>query len=112
MEDSDYKILIVDDLPKNLMVLGNILTKKNYQIAYANKALIRLLPKGEWPAIKHVANTPFADLNFSIYQKIRQISIFCAIDNLLKGAASQAIQLFNLQQGLTDSTSLLAEYSK
>jgi two-component system sensor histidine kinase/response regulator len=35
MEDSDYKILIVDDLPKNLMVLGNILTKKNYQIAYA-----------------------------------------------------------------------------
>jgi two-component system sensor histidine kinase/response regulator len=35
MEDSNYKILIVDDLPKNLMVLGNILLKENFQIAYA-----------------------------------------------------------------------------
>lgn len=35
MEDQNYKLLIVDDLPKNLMVLGNILLKHNYQIAYA-----------------------------------------------------------------------------
>lgn len=35
MEDSSFKILIVDDLPKNLMVLGNILLKENFQIAYA-----------------------------------------------------------------------------
>ncbi|MBN2236804.1 MAG: response regulator [Bacteroidales bacterium] len=35
MEHGSYKLLIVDDLPKNLMVLGNILMKQNYQIAYA-----------------------------------------------------------------------------
>ncbi len=35
MEDSNYKILIVDDLPKNLMVLGNILLKENFHIAFA-----------------------------------------------------------------------------
>ncbi|RLD39192.1 MAG: hypothetical protein DRI74_01500 [Bacteroidetes bacterium] len=35
MEDPNYKLLIVDDLPKNLMVLGNILLKENFQIAYA-----------------------------------------------------------------------------
>ena len=35
MDDSNFKILIVDDLPKNLMVLGNILLKEKFQIAYA-----------------------------------------------------------------------------
>lgn len=35
MDDSNCKILIVDDLPKNLMVLGNILLKEDFQIAYA-----------------------------------------------------------------------------
>lgn len=35
MEKEQYKILIVDDLPKNIMVLGNNLLNENYQIAYA-----------------------------------------------------------------------------
>lgn len=39
MEDSSYKLLIVDDLPKNLMVLGNILLKENFQIAYAKNGM-------------------------------------------------------------------------
>ncbi len=34
-ENSAYKILIVDDIPKNIQILGNILSRENYQIAYA-----------------------------------------------------------------------------
>jgi len=39
MQNENYKILIVDDLPKNIMVLGNNLMNQNYQIAYAMSGL-------------------------------------------------------------------------
>jgi N-acetyl-gamma-glutamyl-phosphate reductase len=79
-----------------------------YQKQFESHPLIRLLPKGEWPAIKNVAHTPFADLAFSIDEKQQQVSVFVAIDNLLKGAASQAVQLMNLQQGFASHVGLIA----
>jgi two-component system sensor histidine kinase/response regulator len=39
MENEEFKVLIVDDLPKNIMVLGNNLMNENYQIAYARSGL-------------------------------------------------------------------------
>jgi two-component system sensor histidine kinase/response regulator len=50
MQEPNYKILIVDDLPKNLMVLGNILLKENFQIAYA---------KNGKEALRQALNTDF-----------------------------------------------------
>ncbi len=79
-----------------------------YHATYAAHTLIRVLPNNEWPAIKNVAHTPFADLAFSVDEAQQQVSVFVAIDNLLKGAASQAIQLFNLQQGFASHTGLIA----
>jgi N-acetyl-gamma-glutamyl-phosphate reductase len=79
-----------------------------YNTTYASHKLIRLLPKNEWPAIKNVAYTPCADLAFSLDEPQQQVSVFVAIDNLLKGAASQAVQLLNLQQGFASHTGLIA----
>lgn len=82
-----------------------------YQSTYENQKLIRLLPPGEWPAVKNVAHTPFADLNWSVDHDNHQLSVFCAIDNLLKGAASQAVQLFNLQQQTFSHIGLITEFT-
>lgn len=49
----DYKVLIVDDMPKNIMVLGNNLMNENYQIAYcrSGKEAIELTQKNEFDLI-------------------------------------------------------------
>jgi N-acetyl-gamma-glutamyl-phosphate reductase len=52
-----------------------------------------------------VKTTNFCDLGFAV--RGRQIVIFSAIDNLVKGAAGQAVQNMNLMFGLDENTGLL-----
>ena len=73
--------------------------------AYADKPLVRLV--SSWPEISHVANTPYADLHWQYDSAKQVVVVSCAIDNLLKGAASQAVQCFNISQGLTSEYSLI-----
>ncbi len=75
-----------------------------YQAAYANKPLIRLYP-GELPELRPCVGTPFCDIGWIVQD--RQLVIGFAIDNLLKGAASQAIQNLNLLYGLPETSGLL-----
>lgn len=64
--------------------------------AYANQPFVRLVT--EPPAVDHVANTPFCD----IYVKVegQKVVVIGALDNLLKGAAGQAMQAANYVFGL------------
>jgi len=73
--------------------------------AYSDKALVRLVKS--WPEIANVANTPFADVHWRLDEEKQVLVISCAIDNLLKGAASQALQCFNISQGLPSEYSLI-----
>lgn len=73
-----------------------------YQQAYATKALVRLCAKP--PAIAHVVGTPFCDIHWQ--QAGDQLIICAAIDNLLKGAAAQALQLANQYFGLPSTLGL------
>ncbi|OUS27762.1 N-acetyl-gamma-glutamyl-phosphate reductase [Thalassotalea sp. 42_200_T64] len=66
--------------------------------AYAHTPLVRL--SKTWPQIDDVAGSPFASLHWQYCQEKSVLVVSCAIDNLLKGAASQAIQCFNLSIGL------------
>jgi len=66
-----------------------------YEKAYAGSPFVRMLPPWELPELRHVVGTPRADIGFALLQGGRQAVIVSAIDNLLKGAASQAIQNFN-----------------
>lgn len=75
-----------------------------FDSAYANSKLVRV--KSSWPKIDHVAHTPFADLCWQCDEQKQVLVVSCAIDNLLKGAASQAVQCLNIQLGLADSYSL------
>ena len=60
--------------------------------------------KGTVPELKKVQNTNFCDI--SVFQKKNVLTIHVAIDNLLKGAASQAMQCFNIMLGSDEEKGL------
>jgi len=75
-----------------------------YQVAYKNKPIVRLMD-GTLPALKNVVGTPFCDLGWAVDGQ--DLVVFSAIDNLLKGASSQAMQCINLRFGFDITTSIL-----
>jgi N-acetyl-gamma-glutamyl-phosphate reductase len=70
---------------------------------YSNDFFIRLV-KGS-PDINWVKTTNFCDLGFAV--RGRELVVFSAIDNLVKGAAGQAVQNMNLMFGFDEKTALL-----
>lgn len=74
---------------------------------YADSPLIRIFPGAQMPEIKFVANQPYCDLGCAMDEATGQAIVVSAIDNLLKGAASQALQNANLALGFAEGTGLL-----
>jgi N-acetyl-gamma-glutamyl-phosphate reductase len=73
---------------------------------YAGEPLVRVLPPGELATLGHVVRTPRAVL--SLTPTVGNVLIIVSVlDNLLKGAASQAIQNFNLMWGFPEIAGLL-----
>jgi N-acetyl-gamma-glutamyl-phosphate reductase len=74
--------------------------------AYRNAPFVRLT--GETlPEIKHAAYTNFCDIGWRVDSASSRILLVAVIDNLVKGAAGQAIQNFNVMLGLDERTGLL-----
>ncbi len=80
--------------------------RKIYEKYYANKPFIRLLRPGVLPQTRWVRNTNFMDLNFSIDERTGLVIVVGALDNLIKGAAGQAIQNMNLMFGFKQDEGL------
>jgi len=76
-----------------------------FEKAYSDKPLVRLVDS--WPEIGNVAYTPFADVHWKFDEDKHVVVASCAIDNVLKGASSQAIQCFNISLGLPSEYSLI-----
>ena len=74
--------------------------QETYENFYKNEKFVRVLTKGTVPELKKVQNTNFCDI--SLFMKENILTIHIAIDNLMKGAASQAIQCFNLMSGANE----------
>ena len=77
-----------------------------YAQSYANAPFVRVLPAGQLPELKNVVNTPRAEIGFTLLQGGRRAVIVSVIDNLLKGAASQAVQNFNRMCGYAETEAL------
>lgn len=75
-----------------------------YHNAYHDKPLVRLYDKGV-PALKSVVGLPFCDIGFSVQDE--HLIVVAAEDNLLKGAAAQAVQCLNIRFGFPETQSLL-----
>lgn len=72
--------------------------------AYAGKPLVRLYDKGI-PALKNVVGLPFCDIGFAVQDQ--HLIVVAAEDNLLKGAAAQAVQCANIRFGFAETLSLI-----
>ena len=73
--------------------------------AYKDAAFVRLT-RSDLPEIKHVAYTNFCDIGWRIGPDGRQVVMVACIDNLVKGAAGQAIQNFNVAFGFDETAGL------
>jgi N-acetyl-gamma-glutamyl-phosphate reductase len=76
-----------------------------FQRAYASEPFVRLTGDA-LPEIKHVAWTNFCDIGWRIDPGSRRLVLVACIDNLVKGAAGQALQNFNVAFGFDERTAL------
>jgi N-acetyl-gamma-glutamyl-phosphate reductase len=74
--------------------------------AYGDEPFIRLLPAGMWPSVAAVRGTNFCDIGLAVDETASHLILISAIDNLLKGAAGQAVQCFNERFGLPATSGL------
>lgn len=73
---------------------------------YGGKAFVRLLPEGRVPDTLHVKGTNCCDIAWKVDPGSGRLILLSAIDNLVKGAAGQAVQNMNLMFGLDESAGL------
>ena len=81
--------------------------RKCYQDFCADKAFVHLLEPGVMPDLKAVAHSNHCVMNLFRQEQGQDWVIVSAIDNLVKGAAGQALQNMNLMFGLAPSTGLV-----
>ena len=81
--------------------------KAVYDKYYKEEAFVRVLPKGECPETKWVEGSNYVDVNFVIDERTGRIIMMGALDNLVKGAAGQAVQNMNIIFGLPETEGLM-----
>ena len=80
--------------------------KAVYDKYYQNEQFVRALEKDICPQTKWVEGSNYVDVNFKIDPRTHRVIMMGALDNLVKGAAGQAVQNMNLLFGLTESEGL------
>jgi N-acetyl-gamma-glutamyl-phosphate reductase len=78
-----------------------------YQKRYAGEPFVRLYASGQVPDLRAVVRTNFCDLGIKYDARTRRAVVVSAIDNLVKGAAGQAVQNLNLALGFPETAGLL-----
>jgi N-acetyl-gamma-glutamyl-phosphate reductase len=81
---------------------------KLYQDFYNGEPFVRLCETGVFPATQFVRGSNFCDIGFKTDSRTGRIVVLSAIDNLVKGAAGQAVQNMNLMCNLPETKGLLA----
>ncbi|MBM4185984.1 MAG: N-acetyl-gamma-glutamyl-phosphate reductase [Gemmatimonadetes bacterium] len=83
---------------------------RTYRAAYGTEPFIRLVKARDGihrlPEPKLVTGTNYCDIGFDRDPHSRRLVVVAAIDNLMKGAAGQAVQAFNLMHGFDETTGL------
>lgn len=80
--------------------------KEIYDKYYADEKFVRVLDKDVCPQTKWVEGSNYVDVNFKIDSRTKRIIMMGAMDNLVKGAAGQAVQNMNLMFGLKETEGL------
>ncbi|MBE7045368.1 MAG: N-acetyl-gamma-glutamyl-phosphate reductase [Ruminococcaceae bacterium] len=80
--------------------------QKLYADYYKDEFFVRVKKAGELPETKHVAGSNFVDIGVCVDERLNRAIVVSALDNIVKGAAGQAIQNMNLMFGLPEDTAL------
>ncbi len=78
-----------------------------YEEYYKDEPFLRVLPLGKLPETKYVAGTNYIDIGLAVDKRLNKLIVISALDNLGKGAASQAIQSMNIMAGFDETKGLL-----
>ena len=111
----DVSVVFVPHLlPVNRGILSTIYVKLKkemntqaliaaYSKYYAKEPFVKVYENGALPELKHVVNTNFCDIGLRVNEEKNLAVIVTAIDNLMKGAAGQAVQNMNLMCGFEEA---------
>ena len=80
--------------------------KKAYDI-YKDEYFVRVLKEGNVPEVRNVKCSNFVDVAYKVDPRTHRVIMMGAMDNLVKGAAGQAIQNMNIMFGLDEKTGLM-----
>jgi N-acetyl-gamma-glutamyl-phosphate reductase len=105
-------------LPINRGILSTIYVKlkdgvtrhdilATWRSAFEDAPFVRVFAESQMPEIKFAANTPFCDIGCAVDEATGQAIIVSAEDNLLKGAASQALQNANVALGFDECDGII-----
>lgn len=79
-----------------------------FRTFYASEPFVRVRPAGDLPATKQVWGSNYCDIGLQVDRRTGRVLVIAVIDNLVKGAAGQAVQNMNLLFGLPETTGLLS----
>ncbi len=78
-----------------------------YEKAYEKEAFVRVLKKGFFPETRFVEGSNFTDVNIMVDERTHRLIMMGALDNIVKGAAGQAVQNMNIMFGFEETEGLL-----
>ncbi len=93
-------------VPKNGKLPTSEDIRAAYEKYYGNEKFIRLLDNGVYPETRWVECSNYVDIGFKVDERTGRVILMGAIDNLVKGAAGQAVQNMNIAFGLEESKGL------
>lgn len=79
---------------------------KLYAKFYRNDFFVRVMGKGNYPNVANVRGSNFCDIGLYSDIRTRRVVVVSAIDNLVKGAAGQAVQNMNIMMGFDETEGL------
>lgn len=77
-----------------------------YRKAYEGEPFVRIRPLGDLPQTKQVTGSNFCDIGLQVDERTGRLIVVAVEDNLVKGAAGQAVQNMNLMFGIPETTGL------
>ena len=81
--------------------------KAVYDKYYKDEYFVRVLKEGNVPEVRNVKCSNFVDVAYKVDPRTHRVIMMGAMDNLVKGAAGQAIQNMNIMFGLDEKTGLM-----
>lgn len=86
--------------------IGTEILQSLFDARYHDEPFIDLLPQGQFPATRDVRGANYCQISVNYLENNNRIVVLSAIDNLVKGASGQAIQIMNIMLGVPETTGL------